>query len=73
MPWVGAATCAYLAGPWARSASQMPQYRIAAWLLGIGIVLWVLTWGWNHFVRHRDSRLRHPEELAEHHGDAPTN
>ncbi len=73
VPWVGAATCAYLAGPWARSASQMPQYRIAAWLLGIGIVLWVLTWGWNHFVRHRDSGLRHPEELAEHHGDAPTN
>ena len=32
LPWVGAFTCAYLAGPWARSAAQMPQYRIAAWL-----------------------------------------
>jgi amino acid transporter len=73
VPWVGAATCAYLAGPWARSAAQMPQYRIAAWLVGIGIVLWALTWAWNYFVRHRDSHLQHPEELAEHHGSGPTN
>ena len=72
VPWVGAATCAFLAGPWARSAAQMPQYRIAAWLLGIGVVLWALTWAWNRFVRHRDSQLRHPEELAEHHGGGPT-
>jgi amino acid transporter len=73
LPWVGAATCAYLAGPWARSAAQLPQYRIAAWLLGIGILLWALTWGWNRAVRHRPTELRHPEELAEHPGDAPTN
>lgn len=73
VPWVGAASCAFLAGPWARSAAQMPQYRIAAWLVGIGIVLWALTWAWNHFVRHRDPHLQHPEDLAEHHGGAPHN
>ena len=76
LPWVGAATCAYLAGPWARSAAQMPQYRIAAWLLGIGIVLWALTWAWNRAVRrHRptDAAAASPEELWPEHpaGDAP--
>ncbi|MFQ8430418.1 APC family permease [Amaricoccus sp. W119] len=73
VPWVGAVTCAFLAGPWARSASQMPQYRIAAWLIGIGVILWALTWGWNHFVRHREGGLRDPQALAEHHEDAPRN
>jgi amino acid transporter len=73
LPWIGAVTCAFLAGPWARSAAQLPQYRIAAWLLAIGIVLWAVTWGWNRLVRHRAGGLAHPEELAEHHGGAPTN
>ena len=73
VPWVGAASCAFLAGPWARSAAQMPQYRIAAWLVGIGVLLWALTWAWNRFVRHRDAHLQHPEDLAEHHGGAPHN
>ena len=73
LPWFGAASCAFLVGPWARSAAQMPQYRIAAWLIGIGVVLWALTWAWNHFVRHRDGHLKHPEDLAEHHGSGPTN
>ena len=57
LPWVGAFTCAYLAGPWARSAAQMPQYRIAAWLVAIGVVLWGVTWAWNRSVRHRSTRL----------------
>ena len=73
VPWVGAVSCAYLAGPWARSAAQMPQYRIAAWLLLLGLGLWAMTWTWNHFVRHRDSHLRDPQALAEHHDDAPHN
>jgi amino acid transporter len=73
LPWLGAASCAFLVGPWARSAAQMPQYRIAAWLLGIGIVLWAVTWAWNRAVRHRATVLRHPDDLAEHPGDAPTN
>ena len=73
LPWLGAFSCAFLVGPWARSAAQMPQYRIAAWLLAIGIVLWGLTWAWNRAVRHRPTALRHPESLAEHAGDAPIN
>ena len=51
----------------------MPQYRIAAWLIAIGILLWAITWAWNRAVRHRPTTLRHPEDLAEHAGDAPTN
>jgi APA family basic amino acid/polyamine antiporter len=72
LPYVGAVSCAFLVGPWARSASQMPQYRIAAWLLGIGIVLWFATWLWNRSVRHRPTALKRPDALAEHPGDAPT-
>lgn len=75
LPWIGAATCAFLAGPWARSAAQMEQYRIAAWLLGIGLVLWALTWGWNHTVgRHAaPGTLGRPGKLAERHGDSTRN
>ena len=58
LPYIGAVSCAFLAGPWARSAAQMPQYRIAAWLLGIGVVLWALTWAWNRAVRHRTPGFR---------------
>jgi amino acid transporter len=73
LPWFGAISCAFLAGPWARSSAQMPQYRIAAWLLGLGVVLWALTWAWNRAVRHRPGGFAHPEDLAEHHGGAPHN
>jgi APA family basic amino acid/polyamine antiporter len=73
LPYLGAASCAFLVGPWARSAAQMPQYRIAAWLLVLGVVLWACTWAWNRSVRHRPTTLRHPDDLAEHPGDAPRN
>ena len=74
-PWIGAATCAFLAGPWARSAAQMNQYCIAGWLLAIGLVLWAATWLWNRVLR----RKPHPgsmgdvEKMRAHHGDAPRN
>lgn len=53
----------------------MEQYRIAAWLLGIGLVLWALTWGWNHTVgRHAaPGTLGRPGKLAERHGDSTRN
>ena len=51
----------------------MPQYRIAAWLLAIGLVLWALTWAWNRAVRHRPTRLAHPRSWPSIAGDAPTN
>ena len=44
MPWIGAITCAFLAGPWARSSEQYEQYRIALILLGVGVVLWGVTY-----------------------------
>ena len=42
-------------------------------LIGLGILHWLVTWIWSRTVRHRGVELRHPEELAEHHGSAPHN
>lgn len=44
MPWLGAVSCLFLAGPWARSEAQRQQYEIAAYLLAGGVVLWGLTY-----------------------------
>ena len=41
LPIVGAASCAFLVGPW--TGRDPAQYRIAGVLLGIGVVLWVVT------------------------------
>lgn len=74
LPWIGALTCAFLAGPWARSAAQMDQYKVAGWLLGIGVVLWAATYVWNRSTRHHiPGDLGHIEDLAEHHGDSTRN
>jgi APA family basic amino acid/polyamine antiporter len=43
-PILGLVSCAYLASPWARDPSQFVQYKIAAVLLGIGGVLFVVNW-----------------------------
>jgi basic amino acid/polyamine antiporter, APA family len=66
LPYIGVIACAFLAGPWARSEEQRQQYEIAMYLLGIGIVLWVITYFWNRRIRHRETRLN-PEELGEPH------
>lgn len=74
LPWLGAASSAFLVGPWARSESQMDQYRIAGWLLAIGLVLWLVTWIWNRAShRHHAGYLENVDDLAEHHGDGPRN
>jgi amino acid transporter len=44
MPWIGAVSCAFLAGPWARNEEAQEQYRIALILLGIGVLLWVVAY-----------------------------
>ena len=62
LPWIGAITCAFLVGPWARSEAQMGQYRIAAWLLGIGLVLWVATYLWNR-AHPRPGEIRNVEDI----------
>ncbi|MBS4752304.1 APC family permease [Nocardioides sp. zg-ZUI104] len=43
VPVLGALLCAYLLGPWARLETDMIQYKIAAYLLGLGIVLWAVA------------------------------
>lgn len=42
LPVVGALLCAFFVGPW--TGRNAIQYRIAGWLLAVGVVLWVLTW-----------------------------
>ena len=44
VPVLGAALCLFLVGPWARTSAQMIQYKIAAAMLAIGIVLWAITY-----------------------------
>ncbi|BDZ41567.1 amino acid permease [Paraoerskovia sediminicola] len=44
---LGALTCAYLAGPWARSDEQQSQYLIAGALVAVGVLLSFITWLYN--------------------------
>jgi basic amino acid/polyamine antiporter, APA family len=62
-PYVGAVACLYLAGPWARDSDDWIQYRIAGILLGIGIVLWAVTWFTNRAVRAKSTGFRDIEHL----------
>ncbi len=64
LPVVGALSCAFLAGPWARSEEQLQQYDIAGWLLALGIILWLLTWVWNRRVRGRRTGFRDVGSLS---------
>ena len=41
LPLVGAASCAFLAGPW--TGRDPVQYKVAGVLIGIGVVLWFVT------------------------------
>jgi amino acid transporter len=63
VPILGAITCAFLVGPWARDPENYIQYRIAAGLLAIGIVLWVLTWLTNRGVRAKKTGFRDVDSL----------
>lgn len=65
LPFVGAVTCFFLAGPWARSAEQLPQYRIAGALLAVGVVLWAVTWATNRGARSQKTGFRAIEHLEE--------
>jgi APA family basic amino acid/polyamine antiporter len=40
---LGAVASLFLAGPWARTDEQMVQYKIAAGMVGVGVVLWLVT------------------------------
>ena len=63
LPYVEAITCAFLAGPWARSEEQQEQYVIAGFLLAAGIVLWVLTWATNRGIRAKKTGFRDIDHL----------
>ncbi|GAB3255964.1 APC family permease [Arthrobacter pigmenti] len=62
LPYIGAITCAFLVGPWAQDPIE---YKIAGVMLGIGVVLWAITWFWNRGVRAKKTRFRSPENLRE--------
>lgn len=47
VPVLGAVACLYLLGPWARVEADMIQYKIAAGMLGVGVVLWGITYALN--------------------------
>ncbi|HZG96653.1 MAG TPA: APC family permease [Nocardioidaceae bacterium] len=64
LPVVGALACAFLAGPWARDRANWVQYEIAAYLLAIGIGLWLLTWLTNRSLRAKRTGFRDPERLG---------
>ncbi|HET8959019.1 APC family permease [Nocardioides sp.] len=64
VPVLGAVTSAFLVGPWARDPEDWIQYRIAAVLLGIGIVLWALTWFTNRGIRAKKTGFRDVDHLG---------
>ena len=63
IPVLGAILSAALVGPWARNSADYIQYRIAAGLLVIGVVLWALTWLTNRGVRAKKTGFRDIEHL----------
>jgi APA family basic amino acid/polyamine antiporter len=64
-PFVAAAACLFLAGPWARDREDWVQYQVAGGLLAIGILLWALTWMANRGVRAQKTGFRDIEHLEE--------
>jgi amino acid transporter len=64
LPVVGALLCAFMTGPWARDPEQRTQYKIAAYLLAVGVILWLATWLYNRGVRAKKTGFRDPEKLS---------
>jgi amino acid transporter len=63
LPYIGAASCFFLAGPWARTDEQQEQYKIAGILLAVGIVLWAFTWLTNRGIRAKKTGFRDIEHM----------
>ena len=63
VPYVGAVTCLYLAGPWARDEDDWVQYQVAGGMLAVGVVLWALTWFANRGLRGQKTGFRDIENL----------
>lgn len=64
LPILGALLCAFMTGPWARDEEQLKQYEIAAWLLGVGVVLWLCTWLFNRGARAKKTGFRDPDKIG---------
>ncbi|WP_225998242.1 APC family permease [Myceligenerans pegani] len=62
LPVIGAITCAFFVGPWTGRA--VIQYEIAAWLLGIGLALGILTRLTNRLVGQRN-RITDPRAMGD--------
>lgn len=65
VPVVGAVACAFLLGPWARLEADLIQYKIAAGLLALGVVLWLATWLTNRGLRSQRTGFRDIDHLEE--------
>ena len=65
VPFVGAAACVFLAGPWARDREDWIQYQVAGGLLLLGIVLWAFTWLTNRAVRAQRTGFRDIEHMED--------
>ncbi len=63
VPVLGAVSCAYMVGPWTGRATV--QYQIAGWVLGIGVVLWAVTWFLNRALYARPTRIKDPHDLQD--------
>jgi amino acid transporter len=63
MPILGAITCAFLVGPWARSEEQQEQYVIAGGMLVLGVILWAVTWFLNRALYAKKTYIRDPEHI----------
>jgi basic amino acid/polyamine antiporter, APA family len=62
IPVVGALSCAFLVGPW--TDRDTVQYEIAAGLIALGVVLWVLTWLMNRGARAKKTGFRDVDDLG---------
>jgi amino acid transporter len=61
IPILGALCCAYLVTPF--TGRNPAQYTVAGVLLGIGVVLWLITYFINRALWGRQTYLEHPEAL----------
>ena len=61
LPVLGAVSCAFLAGPWARADQE--QYKIAGLMMAVGLALWVVTWLINRGGRAKKTGFRDIEHL----------
>lgn len=61
LPVLGAASCAFLVGPW--TGRDGAQYTVSGWLIGLGVVLWVVNWLYNRGVAARKTGFRDPDDL----------